>query len=116
MPIVDVTYASTVSDATLRRLAELLPAIVGEALACPEEPWTGPPAVGDIEIRFRPSGPMDVGDLDCIIEVRTKLFQSRIRNKDERVTSIKDKLLEAGLGLNQLGVWLILSEGSWAQS
>jgi hypothetical protein len=116
MPLIEVTYDTTVSEATLRGLAELLPAVVGEAVACPEEPKTGPPAVGDIEIRFRPKGPLDVGDLNCVIEVRTKRFPSRLQNKEERVELIRKKVQEGGLEVGQLGVWLTFTEGSWAQS
>src|SRR4051812_31917503 len=39
----------------------MLPAIVAEAVDCPEEPWVGPPAKGDIEIRLHRKGPLDVG-------------------------------------------------------
>src|SRR5687767_9040814 len=52
MPLIDVTYAETVPEGVLRGLASVLPEIVSEAVACPEEPRTGPLAAGDIEIRF----------------------------------------------------------------
>jgi hypothetical protein len=42
-----------VDEEVLRRLGELLPAVVGEAVERPEEPSTGPEQLGDIEIRFR---------------------------------------------------------------
>jgi hypothetical protein len=56
MPLVDVTYDNSVSEAALVRLGQVLPDIVAEAVACTEEPRTGPPAPGDIEIRFRSKG------------------------------------------------------------
>jgi hypothetical protein len=42
MPPIDVTYDGKVGDEILRRLGELLPEVAGEAVDCPEEPWTGP--------------------------------------------------------------------------
>lgn len=116
MPLIEVTYDSTVAEPVLRRLAELLPPVVAEAIACPEEPWTGPPAVGDIEIRFRRKGPLDVGELNCVIEVRTKLFASRVHDKHSRSELILTRLAQTEPGLGQLGVWLILSEGCWSQA
>jgi hypothetical protein len=114
MPLIDVTYDGTVGEDLLRRLGELLPDVVGEAVECPEEPLAGPAGPGDIEIRFREKSPLDVGDLDVVIEVRTKLFGHRVQDKQRRADLIRDRLLALPLG--QIGVWLILSEGAWSQS
>lgn len=115
MPLVDVTYDRSVSDAALVLLGQVLPDIVAEAVACPEEPWTGPPAAGDIEVRFRSRGAFDVGELACVVEVRTKLFASRLQDKDQRAEQIRQRLSETAPQLGLIGVWLILHEGSWAQ-
>jgi hypothetical protein len=48
VPLVDVNYSSDVSDGELRRLAELLPDLIAEAVDCPEEPWTGPASLGSV--------------------------------------------------------------------
>jgi SAM-dependent methyltransferase len=96
------------------RLGKLLPDVVSEAVECPEEPWTGPAEPGDIEIRFRKKSPLDVGDLDVVIEVRTKLFEHRVQDKQRRADLIRDRL--SILALGQIGVWLILSEGAWSQN
>jgi len=114
MPLIDVTYDGKVGEEVLRRLGELLPDVVGEAVECPEEPSTGPVEPGDIEIRFRRKSPLDVGDLDVVIEVRTKLFEHRVQDKQQRADLIRDRLSRLPLG--QIGVWLILSEGAWSQS
>ncbi len=111
MPLIEVTYDQKVGEEVLRRLGELLPEVVGEAVDCPEEPSTGPLDPGDIEIRFRRKSPLDVGDLDVVIEVRTKLFEQRVRDKQRRADLIRDRLSRLPLG--QIGVWLILSEGAW---
>jgi len=114
MPLIDVTYDATVDEKALHRLGELLPDVVAEAVDCPEEPRSGPAEPGDIEIRFRKRSRLDVGELDVVIEVRTKLFEQRVQDKQRRVDLIRDRL--SSLPLGQVGVWLILSEGAWSQS
>ena len=114
MPLIDVTYDSTITAESLRSLGEALPSIVSESVQCPEEPWTGPPADGDIEIRFRAKGEADVGELNCVVEVRTKLYASRENDKRRRADFIRDRL-SSTLELGKLGVWLILSQGAWSQ-
>jgi hypothetical protein len=114
MPLIDVTYSATVDEKVLHRLGELLPDLVADAVDCPEEPRIGPAEPGDIEIRFRRKSQLDVGELDVVIEVRTKLFQHRVQDKQQRADLIRDRL--SSLPLGQVGVWLILSEGAWSQS
>ena len=65
MPLIDVTYDGSVPESSLRQLGEILSGIVSEAVDCPEDPWIGPPAVGDVEVRFRSTGPLDIGELSC---------------------------------------------------
>lgn len=77
-------------------------------------PLTGPVQPGDIDIRFRERSPFDVGGLDVVIEVRTKLFEHRVQDKQRRADLIRDRLSHLPLG--QVGVWLILSEGAWSQN
>ena len=113
MPLIDVTYDQALGERVLRELAELLPGIVAEAVDCPEEPSIGPPEPGDIEIRFRQRSQLDVGELDVVIEVRTKLFANRVKDKQRRADLLRDRL--SGLELGHFGVWLILVEGAWSQ-
>lgn len=113
MPLIDITYDQTVGDEVLRQLVELLPGLVAEAVECPEEPWIGPPEPGDIEILFREKSPLDVGELNVVIEVRTKLYASRVEDKQRRADLLRDRL--SGLSVGRLGVWLILAEGAWSQ-
>lgn len=115
MPLIDVTYDATIDASVLRQLGVLLPEIVAEAVDCPEEPWTGPAADGDIEIRFRPKGELDVGALNCVIEVRTKLLPSRVKDKQRRADIIRHRL-SSQIAVGKFGVWLILSDGAWSQS
>jgi len=113
MPLVDVTYDDTIGEELLRRLGRLLPDVVAEAVDCPEDSWVGPAEDGDLEIRFREKGALDIGGLNVVVEVRTKLFESRIVDKQRRADLILDRLSSIGLG--KVGVWLILAEGVWSQ-
>jgi hypothetical protein len=115
VPLVDVTYDNTVPEGELRKLGELLPELVCEAVDCPEEPCVGTAQVGDMEIRFRGKGPFDVGELNCVIEVRTKLFASREHDKQRRADLIRDRIA-ADVELGTFGVWLVLAGGAWSQS
>jgi hypothetical protein len=103
-----------VPEDALRKLGELLPDIVCEAVDCPEEPCAGPMQIGDMEIRFRARGTLDVGELNCVIEVRTKLFASRERDKQRRADLIRDRIA-SDIDLGMFGVWLVLAEGAWSQ-
>lgn len=114
MPLIDITYGRHLDGEVLRRLAAALPDIVSEAVECPEEPWSGAPAIGDIEIRFREKGPHDVGELDLVVEVCTKLLASRETDKQRRADLIRERL--APMIDGSVGVWLILAEGAWSQS
>lgn len=76
---------------------------------CPEEPRIGPPGSVDVEIRFRRKSHLAAGELDVVIEVRAKLFENRVQDKQRRVDLIRDRL--SSLGLRQAGVWSILAEG-----
>ena len=49
-----------------------------------------------------------------MIEIRTKLFEHRVQDKQQRADLIRDRL--SSLPLGQIGVWLILSDGAWSQS
>ena len=115
MPLVDVAYDSSVPESVLRQLGELLPNLVAAAVDCPEEPWVGTLGIGDLEIRFRRRSQFDVGELNCVIEVRTKLFPSRVRDKQQRVDLLRETIA-AAVDVGAFGVWLILAEGAWAQS
>jgi hypothetical protein len=53
-------------------------------------PTVGPAEPGDIEIRFRKKSPLDVGELDVVVEVRSKLFESRVHDKQRRTDLIRD--------------------------
>jgi hypothetical protein len=114
MPLVDVAFDTRLSRADLARIAEVLRDVVPLAVECPEEPIIGPLAAGDLEIRFRPRGVDDVGELVAVIEVRTKRFSSRQANVQDRADMIRDRL--AGLSIGPVGVWLVLIEGGWSQA
>jgi hypothetical protein len=114
VPLIDVIYHRSVLDRELRRLADLLPDVVAQAVECPEEPWTGTAEVGDIEIRFRPKSEHDIGALRVTVEVRTRGLESRLPDQLRRADLIRDRLTEVVDG--PIGVWLMLIEGAWSQT
>ncbi len=115
VPIIEVTYDDTIREDELHRLLDLLPDVVAEGVACPEEPWVGPPLKGDFQVRFHRKSALDSFDLNCVIEVRTKLFPSRRRDKQERADRMREQLGQQ-LDLGDIGLWLVLSDGAWSQS
>jgi hypothetical protein len=113
MPIVEVVYGCDVADDQLRRLAQALPGAISLAVECPEEPYDGELRPGDVEIRFRGSGPYDVGGLD-VVEVRSKWFASRAENRQDRCDQLCDAIVEAA-GTHRVGVYITLPVAGWAQ-
>lgn len=113
MPIVEVTYSRSVSPAVLTRLADVLPHAVSLAVECPEEPYDGDLKPGDVELRFRPLAPLDASGLDVLVEVRSKWFESREVNREERCNRLLDLLAPVVAG--RTGVYLVLPVAGWAQ-
>lgn len=114
MPLVEITYASTVDEARLRLLAERLPHEVALAVECPEEPYDGELRPGDVDLRFRARGPYDVGGLDLVIEVRSRWVPSRAETRDERCRRLCEAVIELS-GTRSVGVFLTLPVAGWAQ-
>ncbi|MFI6099015.1 hypothetical protein ACIA8G_25965 [Lentzea sp. NPDC051213] len=115
MPLVDITYAPHVPHAALKELAAMLPHAVSVAVECPEEPYDGDLRTGDVELRFHPNGPFDTSGMDVVVEVRSKWFESRAANRQERVDDLCEAI-EAATGLDDIGVYLSLPVAAWAQS
>ncbi|MFI9506899.1 hypothetical protein [Nocardia sp. NPDC052566] len=115
MPLIEVTYAPHVPEATLRKLADELPHLVSVAVECPEEPYDGDLQPGDVEIRFRQLGPLDRSGLDVVIEVRSKYFESRAWNRQDRVDTLHS-LIDDVVDLDEFGVYLSLPVAAWAQT
>lgn len=114
MPLVEVTYAPDVAEPTLHQLASVLPHLVSVAVECPEEPYDGDLQPGDVEIRFRRSGPFDRSGLDVVIEVRSKWFESRAADRQERTDRLYEGIA-AETGLRDFGVYLSLPAAAWSQ-
>lgn len=114
MPLVEITYAPHVSPDTLRELGSVLPHLVSIAVECPEEPYDGDLQPGDVELRFRALGPYDRSGLDVVIEVRSKWFESRAGNRQERVDALHSGIAGA-TGLLDFGVYLSLPVAAWSQ-
>ncbi|MCM6776711.1 hypothetical protein NDR87_22495 [Nocardia sp. CDC159] len=115
MPIIEVTYAPSVSADTLREMSLRLPHLVSVAVECPEEPYDGNLQPGDAEVRFRQWGPFDRGGLEVVVEVKSKFFPSRADNRQERVERLHREI-EKTFGLAEVGVYLSLPVAAWEQS
>jgi len=114
MPIVDVTHAPEVEEGRLLRLLQTLPHAVSLTVECPEEPYDRKLQPGDVEIRVRPRGAHDVSGLDIVVEVRSKWFESRASNRQERCDQLCDVIVEA-VGTRSVGVYLSLPVAAWSQ-
>lgn len=114
MPIVNVTYGSQVAEDQLQALAQTLPHAVSLAVECPEEPYDGVLRTGDVEIRFHPKGPYDIGGLEVVVEVRSKWFASRAETRQQRCGQLCETICEAA-GTRSIGVYLSLPVAGWAQ-
>jgi len=93
----------------------MLPHAVSVAVECPEEPYDGDLQPGDVELRFRPRGPFDISGMDLVVEVRSKWFESRAANRQERVDGLCAAVEEV-TGPADVGVYLSLPVAAWAQS
>jgi len=93
----------------------MLPHAVSVAVECPEEPYDGDLQPGDVELRFRPRGPFDISGMDLVVEVRSKWFESRAANRQERVDGLCAAVEEVA-GPADVGVYLSLPVAAWAQS
>jgi hypothetical protein len=49
-----------------------------------------------------------------VIEIRTKLFASRLDDKQRRADVVRNRL--SALGFGTVGVWLVLLDGAWSQT
>lgn len=116
MPIIEVTYSPTLTDDQLRELARCLPHVVSVAVECPEEPYDHDLRPGDVELRFRPSGPHDIVGFDVVVEVRSKWFASRAETRQERCDQLRDALSELLDSRCSFGVYLSLPAAAWSQS
>ncbi|MFD0163230.1 hypothetical protein ACFVJH_03615 [Streptomyces decoyicus] len=114
MPLVEVTHAPGVAESKLREVGSVLPHLVSKAVERPEEPYEGPLQPGDVEIRFRRLGPLDRSGLKVVIEVRSKWFESRAANRQERVDRLHQDVRTA-TGLRDFGVYLSLPSAAWSQ-
>ncbi|MEU0884549.1 hypothetical protein ABZ345_38665 [Lentzea sp. NPDC005914] len=114
MPLVEITYAPDVPHKVLKDLAAILPHAVSVAVECPEEPYDGNLQPGDVELRFRPRGPFDSSGMSVVVEVRSKWFESRAANRQERVDGLYEAV-EAIIGFGEIGVYLSLPVAAWAQ-
>ncbi|KOV80664.1 hypothetical protein ADL03_32260 [Nocardia sp. NRRL S-836] len=115
VPLVEITYAPHIPHALLKDLAATLPHAVSLAVECPEEPYDGNLRPGDVELRFRPRGPFDSTGMDLVVEVRSKWFESRAANRQDRADGLCAAVADA-TGLLDVGVYLSLPVAAWAQS
>ena len=113
MPIVTVSHKGSAAEAVLETLRRELPAIVSEALDCPEEPYNGHLLPGDVNLRFVAALPPSEA-LDYLVDIRTRWTQSRSENLDERSARVREAL--GRLDLERFGVWIELPPAAWSQA
>lgn len=114
MPIVEVSHDADVPATALGALARVLPHAVSLAVECPEEPYDHELRPGDVELRFRERGPRDVGGLPITVEVRSRWFESRARDRQERSDVLARTL--AAVTRTPVGVYLSLPVAGWGEA
>lgn len=83
MPLVVVCRnPATISDETLRPIAQYLPELVAEALTIPDSEAMLTPA--EVEVWVQDFGPFDVTTKDIEIIIWAHDYPERLRNLDER--------------------------------
>jgi hypothetical protein len=115
MPIVHITYGSRLTPDDLRQLAADLPHAVSVVVACPEEPYDHDLRPGDVEIRFGALGQYDVSGMDLVVEVRSKYFESRAHDRQQRCTSLRDTIADL-IAVENIAVYLTLPVAAWSQT
>src|SRR5690606_26603244 len=116
MPIVDVTCSDRVSSKTKRALGDRLPELVSEAVECEAEPYDRQLRPGDVTLRFHDFGPWDRTGVDILIEVKSKWFDDRARNRQDRADTILHGLTDLAADEIFVGVYLTMPVAAWAQS
>lgn len=114
MPVVEVTYSQSVADETLLNLSAVLPHAVSRAVECPEEPYDGRLRPGDVEVRYRSTGPYDTAGLDVVIEVRSKRSERRAQNRQQRCDQLCEAVASV-IGTTTVGDYLSLPVTAWQQ-
>ncbi|WP_309104615.1 hypothetical protein [Microbacterium sp.] len=115
MPIIDVTCAARVSRGAKEELARTLPHSVSVAVECPEEPYDGDLQGGDVILRFHDASPIDLFDLDVLIEVKSKWFASRAGDRQRRADDILRRTQDVLPDDHHVGVYLALPVAAWAE-
>lgn len=116
MPIIEVTCSDRVVPESRRALAERLPHLVSVAVACEAEQYDGNLKPGDVILRFHEAGPWDSQGVDVLIEVKSKWFEDRARNRQERVDVILHGIRDVAADEILIGVYFTMPMAAWAQS
>ena len=71
---------------------------------------------GDVTLRFHDFGPWDRTGVDVLIEVKSKWFDDRARNRQDRADTILHGLTDLAADEIFVGVYLTMPVAAWAQS
>jgi hypothetical protein len=114
VPLVEITYESSVTARELEQLRQLLPHAVSVAVDCPEEPYVpGTLRPGDVDLRFHERGEWDAGGLDIVVEVRSKWTASRADSRQARADGLHEAIADAVD--HDVGVFLQFPVAAWSE-
>lgn len=115
MPLVEVTFRPGTPPEVLKALAAKLPHEVSLAVASADEPYDGDLRPGDVEVRFRELGTLDVSEMDIVVEIRSKWAADRESTAQDRVDALCARLKELS-GIARIGVYMTMPPAAWAQT
>jgi hypothetical protein len=115
MPYVEVKHKPGLEERLLLSIKSILKASVSRELDCSDEDPDAGLTEEDINVSFRPYGPLDDQPLDIDAWIIAKWYGPREKRVDTATADIRDALCrELGYSVDSIGVFVTLPVAGWA--